>query len=245
MRIPRIYTDQPLQPGRIVRLPEQAGEHLVRVLRLEIDHPIILFNGDGYEYDAALCIFAKRAVDACISTARLTSRESPLHVTLAQAIARGEKMDWVIQKATELGVSEIVPIITERTEVRLHEDRTERRMAHWLGVITASCEQCGRTRLPKLHEPQKLANWVSTLPSSSGIRLALLPEGEEDLRSLLKVSSTAFTIVVGPEGGFSEQDAAILRSGQFHNLKLGPRILRTETAGCAALAAINALAGDF
>ena len=244
MRIPRIYTDQTLRPGLEVVLPEQAGEHVARVLRLEHGHPLILFNGDGCEYDATLAALVKRAVSAKITAVRESDREAPLQVTLAQGIARGEKMDWILQKATELGVARIVPLVTERTEVKLDEDRAERRRAHWMSVIAGACEQCGRNRLPALEPPQRLDRWLGSLGAAPALRLALLPEGDASLRQLPQMENGA-TLAVGPEGGFSEHDIALLGQGGFRGLRLGPRILRTETAGVAALAALQALYGDL
>lgn len=244
MRIPRIYTEQTLRPGLEVVLPEQAGEHVARVLRLEHGHPLILFNGDGCEYDATLAALVKRAVSAKITAVRESDREAPLQVTLAQGIARGEKMDWILQKATELGVARIVPLVTERTEVKLDEDRAERRRAHWMSVIAGACEQCGRNRLPALEPPQRLDRWLGSLGAAPALRLALLPEGDASLRQLPQMENGA-TLAVGPEGGFSEHDIALLGQGGFRGLRLGPRILRTETAGVAALAALQALYGDL
>ena len=244
MRIPRIFTDQPLPVGQEVLLPEQAGEHVARVLRLEHGHPLILFNGDGREYDARLTTLAKRAVSAEIIAVREVDREAPLRLTLAQGIARGEKMDWILQKATELGVSRIVPLVTERTEVKLDEDRAERRLAHWHSVVAGACEQCGRTRLPVLEPPQRLDRWLGSLGEDAAIRLALLPEGDTHLQQLPQMDNGAL-LVVGPEGGFSEHDIVLLAQGRFRGLRLGPRILRTETAGVAALAALQALYGDL
>lgn len=244
MRIPRVFTDQPLLAGREVLLPEQAGEHVVRVLRLERGHPLILFNGDGRECDARLATLAKRAVSAEIVGVREVDREAPLRLTLAQGIARGEKMDWILQKATELGVFRIVPLVTERTEVKLDEDRAERRLAHWASVIAGACEQCGRNRLPLLEPPQRLDRWLGTLGNDAAIRLALLPEGETSVRQLPQMDNGAL-LVVGPEGGFSQHDTTLLAQGRFLGLRLGPRILRTETAGIAALAALQAVHGDL
>lgn len=250
MRIPRIHVDHDLRPGREVLLPDQAGEHVARVLRLERGHPLILFNGDGCEYDATLATLAKRAVSAEIHAVRQVDRESSLKLTLAQGIARGEKMDWILQKATELGVVRIVPVVTERTEVKLDEERAERRVAHWRSVIAGACEQSGRTRLPQIEAPQRLDRWLGGLADDGALRLALLPEGEAGLRQFPQMENSSFKetgvlLCVGPEGGFSEQDAALLRHAAFHGLRLGPRILRTETAGLAALAALQALAGDL
>jgi 16S rRNA (uracil1498-N3)-methyltransferase len=244
MRIPRVHVDQPLGPGHEVLLPEQSGEHIARVLRLERGHPLILFNGDGCEYDATLASLAKRAVTAEVTAVRAIERESPLRLTLAQGIARGEKMDWILQKATELGVARIVPIVTERTEVKLDEERAERRVLHWTQVIAGACEQSGRTRLPQLEAPQRLDRWLSALEDDAALRLALIPGGDVGARELPAMPHGAL-LCVGPEGGFSDKDIATLQHSRFQALRLGPRILRTETAGIAALAALQALQGDM
>lgn len=244
MRIPRVHVAEDLRPGREVLLPIQAGEHVARVLRLERGHPLVLFNGDGREFDATLACLAKRAVTAEVVGVRAVDRESPLALTLAQGIARGEKMDWILQKATELGVARVVPLVTERTEVRLDEERTGRRMAHWNSVIAGACEQSGRARLPELEMPQRLDRWLASLEADPAHRIALIPEGEIAARDLPAMPHGA-TLCVGPEGGFSENDVAMLHQSGFVGLRLGPRILRTETAGIAALAALQALYGDM
>jgi len=244
MRIPRIYVPQPLRPGREVELPAQAGEHIARVLRLDAGHPLRLFNGDGAEYAGELASLAKRSVKArVLQSAASPDRESPLRITLGQGIARGEKMDWILQKATELGVARIVPLITDRTEVKLDAERAERRVAHWEAVIASACEQCGRNRLPDVAPPMRLADWAAGLGAESSLRLALDPHGDTDVRGL-EVAQEA-TLAVGPEGGLSEHDLAILDQAGFRGLRLGPRILRTETAGLAALAALQAIHGDL
>lgn len=244
MRIPRIYVPLPLTPGGEVELPAQAGEHVVRVLRLERGHPLRLFNGDGGEYAGEITALAKRVVSARVLKAIAESdRESPLRITLGQGIARGEKMDWVLQKATELGVARIVPLITERTEVKLDAERAERRLAHWQAVIAAACEQCGRNRLPELQAPIRLVDWAAALAGQEGLRLALDPHGDVAVRDL--AAGNAATLAVGPEGGLSAPDLAALAQAGFRGLRLGPRILRTETAGLAALAALQAIHGDL
>lgn len=244
MRRIRIHTEQALLAGSSVNLVEQASEHIARVLRMEVGNRVTLFNGDGNEYDAELTSVSKRAVTVQVSEQRAVDNESPLQLTLVQAVARGEKMDWILQKATELGVAKIVPVITERTEVKLDEDRAERRIAHWRAVIASACEQSGRARLPEICAPLRLPVWAGSLTDNTTLRLALLPQGEIGLRDVAGEIQGA-AIVIGPEGGFSSTDIAILRAGNFRGLRLGPRILRTETAGPAILAALNALAGDF
>lgn len=244
MRIPRICVFEPLVVGAEVLLPTQAGEHLARVLRLERGHPIILFNGDGREFRAEISLLGKRAVSARVLEENdVTDRESPLRLTLAQGVARGEKMDLILQKATELGVNHIVPLITVRTEVKLDAERTGRRLAHWQAVIAGACEQSGRVRLPTLDAPVRIGTWASTLTADSGLRLALDPAGDVSPRALPTFKSAI--LVVGPEGGLSDQDLNILDQADFIGLRLGPRILRTETAGLAAITALQAIHGDF
>lgn len=244
MRIPRICVFDELAVGAEVLLPTQAGEHLARVLRLERGHPIILFNGDGREYRAEISQLAKRAVSArVLELGDAQERESPLDLTLAQGVARGEKMDLVLQKATELGINRIVPLITDRTEVKLDAERTARRLAHWQAVIAGACEQSGRVRLPVLEAPVRIAAWAASQSGSDSLRLALDPQGTVSPRALPAFKSAV--LVVGPEGGLSDQDLNILDQADFLGLRLGPRILRTETAGLAAITALQAIHGDL
>jgi 16S rRNA (uracil1498-N3)-methyltransferase len=167
------------------------------------------------------------------------ANESPLRITLAQAIARGEKMDWVLQKATELGVEAVVPLLTERTEVKLDAERSEKRSAHWRGVVIAACEQCGRARVPAIAAPVTLRDWLAGRATPGWF---LDPDAERGLRD---PEPGELTLVVGPEGGLGDRDLASLRAAGFRGLRLGPRILRTETAGVAVLAALQALHGDL
>ncbi len=244
MRIPRICVFEPLVVGAEVRLPDQAGEHLARVLRLQHGHPIILFNGDGREFRSEISQLTKRSVRArVLGENEVTERESPLQLTLAQGVARGDKMDLILQKATELGVSRIIPLITVRTEVKLDAERTGRRVAHWQAVIAGACEQSGRVRLPTLESPVRIGKWAATLTGGSGLRLALDPAGDVSPRTL--PTFTSAILVVGPEGGLSDQDLNILDQADFIGLRLGPRILRTETAGLAAITALQAIHGDL
>ena len=248
MRIPRVHLTQPLRIGDAVDLPGAACEHLLRVLRLSENAALLLCNDDGIDYRAMLVDVGKRGARARILDASPNHAESPLRIVLAQALARGEKMDWVIQKATELGVAAIQPIVTERTEVRLDAERAGRRLAHWQAVAVAACEQCGRARVPTISEPAALATYAAGADTGA-IRLALDPDGGSLADALsgnsLHDATTPIHLVIGPEGGLSERDHAQLRVAGFRGLRLGPRILRTETAGLAALAALQALAGDF
>lgn len=245
MRKIRIHIDQPLKAGAEVALPAQASAHVVRVLRLGAGDALTLFNGDGCDYDAELALVSPREARARISAGWCVETESPLRITLAQALARGEKMDWIVQKASELGVARIVPLITERSEVRLDVARVDKRVAHWRAVGIGACEQSGRARLPEITAPQSMDAWLASLERNDGVaRLALLPEGESSPRDLGALAKGVL-LAVGPEGGFGERDIAALRAADFRGLKLGPRVLRTETAGLAAIAALQTLYGGF
>lgn len=244
MRTIRIHVDSPLASGSDIVLPAQAGEHVARVLRLEAGAPVVLFSGeDGMEYDATLVSVGKREVVAAVGSGRSPGNESPLALTLAQGVARGEKMDLIVQKATELGIARIVPLTTERSEVKLDAARAEKRLAHWRAVAASACEQSGRARVPAIEPAVSLSAWLASLGDGGPMRLALLPEGTKR-PSELAVADAAI-LAIGPEGGFGSRDRAALEARGFTGLRLGPRILRTETAGLAAIAALQALYGDL
>ncbi|MEW9624047.1 16S rRNA (uracil(1498)-N(3))-methyltransferase [Rhodanobacter geophilus] len=244
MRTIRIHVDLPLATGAELALPAQAGEHVARVLRLVAGDPLTLFNGDGADYAATILAAGKREVQVQVLDRQVVGRESPLRLTLAQGVARGEKMDLIVQKATELGVARIVPLLTERAEVKLDAARAEKRLAHWRAVAASACEQCGRACLPEILPALLLPAWLAALADDGALRLALLPEAESSAREL-RPGDAGVLLVVGPEGGLGERDVAALGEAGFTGLRLGPRILRTETAGLAALAALQALHGDF
>lgn len=243
MRTIRSFVEQPLAIGQRFVLPEFTTHHLVRVLRLEIGDDIVLFNGDGHDYTAKLLSAQKRGAEAEVIDRLQLRTESPLRITLVQGIARGEKMDLILQKATELGVAVIAPVITDRTEVKLDGERSDKKMNHWRGVLAAACEQCGRARLPEILEPQSLAKFAAS--DNNERRLVLDPEADISLVDLRLSAEMRISLAIGPEGGFSERDLAMLRAGGYEKVRLGPRILRTETAGMAAIAALNALFGDW
>jgi 16S rRNA (uracil1498-N3)-methyltransferase len=243
MRVVRHYVEVPLSEGALVELPEAAVGHLVRVLRLGPGDRVQLFNGDGHDYEAELLAAGKRGAQARVLGRRAVERESPLRITLAQGIARGEKMDWVLQKATELGVARIAPVVSERPEVKLDAERAGKRGAHWRGVVAGACEQSGRARLPELLAPAALSDFLAGERSTH--RYALDPGAEVTLASLQLAPGDSLCLLVGPEGGLSERDLAMARAAGFGGLRLGPRILRTETAALAAIAGLNALYGDW
>ena len=224
-------------------LPSQAAEHVARVLRMNPGDALTVFNGDGYDYTATLIAVGKRDVTLRIDGRESVANESPLRLTLAQGVARGEKMDLIVQKATELGVARIVPLFTERSEVKLEPSRAEKRLLHWRAVAASACEQSGRVRVPEVLAALPLQAWLDSLADDGVQRLALLPEGTLRAREL-RFGEAGGLLVVGPEGGLGDRDSAALQDAGFAGLRLGPRILRTETAGLAALAALQALHGD-
>lgn len=236
----RACVDAPLAVGARIALPEDAAGHLVRVLRLGVGDACVLFNGDGRDYDARIASVGKKSVEAEIEAARDVRNESPLRIVLVQGIARGEKMDWILQKATELGVAGIVPVHGERGEVRLDGERADKRLRHWRSVVASACEQSGRACKPEVAAPRGLADALADLPAT---RLMLDPEAARPLPP--RIEEDACALAIGPEGGWSTADMATLAAAGFVGARLGPRVLRTETAGIAAIAALQALAGDF
>jgi 16S rRNA (uracil1498-N3)-methyltransferase len=243
MRLTRVYIDTVLATGARIVLPENAGAHLVRVLRLREGDACVLFNGDGHDYDARLLAANKRGVEAEIVDMRSVDNESPLRIVLLQGIARGEKMDLILQKATELGVQAIAPVFADRTEVRLDGERLEKRMAHWRSVVVSACEQSGRARIPDVFPACGLAEAAAAL-AADALKLTLDPQGDDRFDTLAP-TQREIVIGIGPEGGWSQKDRDILRLHDFRGLRLGPRVLRTETAGLAAIAALQAKFGDL
>lgn len=242
MRRIRLFVDQPLQAGLGITLSEAAANHAVRVLRLREGDAVTLFNGDGHDYSGEISL-GKREARVHIGRVDAVANESPLAITLVQAIARGEKMDLILQKATELGVAAITPVVTERTEVRLDAERALKRHQHWLGVIQSACEQCGRARVPVLEPSLGLAQALARGTGSPGWLLD--PQGEHALATLPTPTDAGLTLLIGPEGGLGNSDLRAAHAAGFSGLRLGPRILRTETAGLAAIAALQARFGDL
>ena len=244
MRLTRCHVETSLAAGSIAVLPESAAAHLVRVLRMREGDRCVLFNGDGNDYGARISAAGKREVTVEIDSVIPVDNESPLRITLVQGVARGEKMDLILQKATELGVAGVVPVLAERTEVKLDAERTEKRVAHWRSVMVSACEQSGRARIPALAQPAALAPAAASLEGSA-LKLTLDPAGEHSLATLSAPQDRNLVIAIGPEGGWSPRDRETLRAAGFTGLRLGPRILRTETAGLAAIAALQSRFGDL
>lgn len=244
MRLTRSHVDLPLAGGARIALPEDSAAHLVRVLRLREGDACVLFNGDGHDYPARLVRVGKREAVVELGEAAPACNESPLRITLLQGIARGEKMDLILQKATELGVAAVVPVNGERTEVKLDAERAGKRLAHWREVAVSACEQCGRATVPDIAPPQSLERAVQALDRDMS-RLILDPEAAHRLATLAAPASMRIAIAIGPEGGWSPRDLATLEDAGFTGMQLGPRVLRTETAGLAAIAALQARFGDL
>ncbi len=244
MRISRIFIAQDLQPGESIRLSGSASNHLVSVLRLGPGAEFELFNGDGNNYAARIASVEKKGLVAEIFDYAIADSESPLQICLVQSVARGDKMDLILQKATELGVSQIQPILSERTEVRLDADRLEKRMQHWHSVICSACEQSGRARVPVLRPLLKLEQ-CAVGDFEGDHKVFLHPQATATMSELALASDVSVSVAIGPEGGFSEADLARLSLLGFYGLRIGPRVLRTETAGMAVIAALQAQYGDW
>ena len=239
----RVLVPGPLAGTSRLDLPEAAAHHLAQVLRMRAGEPLVLFDGQGGEYTAVIETAERRRVSVRIERFDDVSRESPLRLQLAQCVSKGERMDYTLQKAVELGVSSVVPLLSARSVVRLDEERWEKKLEHWRGVIAAACEQCGRTRVPAIVAPQRLDAWIVGANANAEARLVLAPGGRSGLAALPAFASAI--LLVGPEGGLAAEEIALARSNGFVAVGLGPRVLRTETAGVAAIAALQALRGDL
>ena len=242
----RIYFSGELRPGSRCALPPSQSHHAARVLRLEPGDAVTVFNGDGGEYAAVVAKVTKGGVTLDIGGRKAVDREPPLPVTLAQAVSGGERMDFTLQKSVELGVAAIQPLAASRSVVRLGARRAEKRLAHWRSVVIAACEQCGRNRVPGVEPLLEFHDWLARIAKvhDGGARWLLSPHAEGSLRQLAR-PTRGVVLLAGPEGGLApEEERAAIAAG-FKPLRLGPRVLRTETAAIAALAAMQALWGDF
>jgi len=243
MRLIRVYVDEPLEPGASLALPAGAAGHLTRVLRLKPGAALTLFNGRGGEYTASISRVRGSAVTVTIGVHESIERESPFPLTLAQGVSRGERMDLVVQKATELGVARLVPVLTERSIVRLDEEQSDRKSSHWRSIAIAACEQCGRNRLPEVALPARLHEFLGQ-PPGDAVRLLLSPAATRRIEDVPRPARGA-TVLIGPEGGLSDAEQEEALTVGFTAVNLGPRVLRTETAAIAALALLQREFGDF
>jgi len=243
-RVPRIFVETELHPRSRLTLPDDAAHHAARVLRLREGDAMVLFDGRGGEYEARLSLPGRGRVVAETGVRHDIERESPLAVTLLQAVSSSEKMDFTIQKAVELGVAAIQPVLGAKSVVRLSAEREEKKLARWRRVAIAACEQCGRNRLPPVREAMSIEAYCRA-PGEASLRLLLSPKGKIGLRDVTQQIEPVVTIAAGPEAGFSAAEEQLLERAGFVAVRLGQRILRTETAALAALAALNAIAGDF
>lgn len=243
MRIPRIFQPQSLASGQSLELDAQATAHLTRVLRLKAGDELVLFNGEGGEFAARIEALEKRAAVVRVGEFRGRELESPLELVLVQGVSRGERMDYTVQKAVELGVARIVPVITSRTVVNLKDERRERRQEHWQMVAAGACEQSGRNRVPVVAPVVAFERWLAATPPA-GLKLVLHHRAEQGLGGMTRPAGPV-TLLIGPEGGLSPQEIDAARAAGFLPLCLGPRVMRTETAAVAALAVLQWRWGDF
>lgn len=241
MRTPRFYEQQPLQLDNEIELSSEVVQHVARALRMQPGEHITLFNGDGAEYKAKLLTVEKRLVKALLAE-KLTKRsESPLQVSIGQTLSRGERMDFAVQKSTEMGVHAITPLFSERCEVKLPKDRQDKRVKHWQQIAISACEQCGRVIPPHIDEPASIEKWLSI--QDADLKLVLHHHSEQPLQEMSLPASVA--LLIGPEGGLTEAEVELAITYGFKPLTLGPRVMRTETAPIAALTLLNYLWGDL
>lgn len=243
MRLTRVYVPGRLTTRGLHAIEGDAANHIARVLRLERGDPLIVFDGRGGEYAARIEEFRKGAVIVSVGDPSTAIRESPLSLTLAQGVSRGERMDWVVQKATELGVSRIVPVLTERTVVKLDAKQAERKLLHWQGIATAACEQSGRDRIPAIDAPLALAEFLGGV-GGHATRVLLSPTGSLRIAELARRDG-GIIVLIGPEGGLAETEQQAALAAGFTAVRMGPRVLRTETAAVAALTLLQQQFGDL
>jgi len=243
-RAPRFFVDAALRAGGSCTLAEDSAHHAVHVLRLRGGDDVTLFNGRGGEYPGRISSIQRLQISVDVLEHRAIERESPLHVVLVQGVSSGERMEFTIRKAVELGVAEIRPLLAAGSVARPKGERAAARQGHWQKIAIAACEQCGRNRIPLVH-PLVEASAYRPQPAEEAIRVLLSPGSELPFSKFIEAKSERFILAAGPEAGFTAQEEAAFLDASFVPVKLGPRVLRTETAALAALAALNALRGDF
>ncbi|MDL0431349.1 16S rRNA (uracil(1498)-N(3))-methyltransferase [Marinobacter sp. TBZ242] len=242
MRIPRIYTDSPLSEGATTGLDDNAAHHVGRVLRMQPGQELLLFNGDGNDYTAAITESGKKRVEVRVGPPVENTTESALEIVLGQTLSKGDRMDYAVQKAVEMGVTRIVPLTTERCDVKLRGDREDKRLRHWQSVAISAAEQCGRARVPEILPVMTLTDWFHHT-SDCDLRLVLHHRTEQSLDTMTKPTRVA--LMIGPEGGLSQEEITAAETAGFLPVALGPRVLRTETAPVAAMTLCQWLWGDI
>jgi len=250
----RFYSTEPLRVGTNVKLSYNAAIHAAKVMRLGVGDKLVLFDGSGFDFDCELILVQKNATSAQILKSQVVNNESPLNITLLLGMSAGDRMDIGIQKAVELGVNKIVPLKTERSMVKINEEKAKKRVTHWQNIVIAACEQSGRAKIPQVLAPESLSAWLqvningtcsdSNLSNSKVTRILLSPIGAKKLSEIIKPTSE-IQLLIGAEGGLSDKEVALAISHDFQSVVLGARILRTETAPLAAIAAMQTIWGDF
>lgn len=243
MRLNRIYCEGPLASGAELRLPSAGAYHVARVLRMRVGAPLSVFDGAGNEFQAEIAQIADDDVTVRLGDQTPGAAESPLRITLVQGVSRSERMDWTLQKATELGVAAIAPVLSARSVVRLDDKQAQKKQAHWRGIVVGACEQCGRAKLPHVSAPIALRDYLSSV-RKEGLRLVLSPSAPGSLAGLSSLPSKV-ELLIGPEGGLDDDELMAAQKAGFMPVRLGPRVLRTETAAVVALSVLQALWGDL
>jgi 16S rRNA (uracil1498-N3)-methyltransferase len=243
MRLTRVYCEGPLATGAEVELPAAGAYHVARVLRMKEGAALRVFDGAGQEYQAEIARAAGDSVTVRLAEPAAPANESPLKITLVQGVSRSERMDWTLQKATELGVAAIAPVLTARSVVRLDEKQAQKKQAHWRGIVIGACEQCGRARIPAVSAPLTLREYLASV-RKEGLRLVLSPSAPGSLAGLASLSNK-IELLIGPEGGLDDDELISAQKAGFMPVRLGPRVLRTETAAVVALSVLQALWGDL
>lgn len=243
MRIPRFYCPISLQVGESLQLPDTVFRHAVQVLRLKTNEPLVLFNGEGGEYLARMESVERRKATVVIESFQDTQPESPTHITLALAIIKPDKMDFAIQKSVELGVTEIQPLITQRSVVRVGKDKFDKKLQHWQGVAIAACEQSGRTQIPTIHPPITLEKYLEQ--KNEGSYITLDPTAINNIASIHEQVTQPLSLIIGPEGGFTDEEVTMCEAKETLRVSLGKRILRAETACLTAVTLLQHHYGDL
>ncbi|WP_373017550.1 16S rRNA (uracil(1498)-N(3))-methyltransferase [Thiomicrorhabdus sp.] len=246
MRVPRLYLPGDYQPKQVIALNKEQVHYVLTVLRLKNQHPVEIFNGCGLQAKGTLIVTGRRSADLCIEDMSEPQVESPLNTILVQSISRGDRMDYTLQKAVELGVSQIQPIFSERCEVKLSDDKLEKRRAQWQAIVISACEQSGRCTMPEILPILTYPAWLESLGDTGVFGLTLDPYAQHNLNTVSRPEdSTPIHLLIGPEGGLTEQEVEQATQKGLTPIRLGPRILRTETAGPTILAGLQLLWGDL